>query len=101
MLEFIFNVLILVIFFFVVVLALSLYKGKFGISVPYFVMSSFILLGMVILEFLNKISPSILSLTVISEVVQILQIAAGIFLILGLYKIFESRFALDYWEVGK
>jgi hypothetical protein len=91
--------IIILVFVIAAIFALKLYRGNFGISSPYFVMASFLLLGASIfsrMDLLQLVNASIGFL----ETSQILQIIAGIFLITGLYKISEARFATETFDEG-
>jgi hypothetical protein len=89
------QVLTIIVFLASVIFALNLYKGNFGISAPYFVMSCFLLLGGALLSQVDSLVSSISNSPGFVESLEILQILAGAFIIIGLYKIFEARFATE------
>lgn len=97
----IYYIVTVVIFLIATILALKLYKGKFGIAVPYFVMASFLFLGMVVLGQMYVVYPSFAKSAELNLGIEVLPIVAGLFLTMGLYKIFETRFATEEYEGGK
>jgi hypothetical protein len=74
----------------------KLYGGRFTSAIPYFLIGISLLLGLVILDQIDLIYPSLnLGSDAYMHGVQLLQVVALIFFIKALYEIYQARFATE------
>ncbi len=82
-------------------LSKKLYGGRYTSSLPYFLASMSLFLGMVILDQVDLFFSELNSSSAYLYSIQALQLMAGVFLILALYQIYQLRYMTEGFKEVK